>query len=506
MNRIRKPLFAGIALALLSAGALVAQDNPCKPEQKWIDCQTNLFNRIDTLGDSLVEVQKEANNPEKKKESKGAVGDLIGKALVGAATGSEVNLEDFLSSLLTTLDVDGLEDADGGFKFKKNFPVGGGTLAVEMNAKKGELFPELKMKLESDEQKDLIETLDGELEDFDDLSLNVKFSIDRSGDGKKIWWGRKYRSGGVKTGNGDVATKLYELVVDDLEIRKASLADREKTMDEALDELNEALGKWPLEDKTPNAERTVKATPPSILPEINAALEKFAKAEEADFKSFSEALTWARYFAFGKLVANQPQFVLSAGHAWRDELVGRDSWTAGVKYEVGQANVNGLRKQDCWKTPDLDCYKGFIAEQDGALKKNWRVALNGSYTWTDDYDYTSPDGAVTLMLDESEAWDASLSAGRTLRFTKDPDDPDKQLELTRFDLEAAYQDVTGDTEKQGRFVSTATFTQRITDQLSLAVGVIYANRPEYRGEVDEEFSARAGLKVSLKQKDKKKGK
>ena len=33
--------------------------------------------------------------------------------------------------------------------------------------------------------------------------------------------------------------------------------------------------------------------------------------------------------------------------------------------------------------------------------------------------------------------------------------------------------------------------------MAVSVGVVYANRPEYRGEVDEELSARAGLRFKL---------
>ncbi|MEE8526068.1 MAG: hypothetical protein V3T72_19190, partial [Thermoanaerobaculia bacterium] len=140
-------------------------------------------------------------------------------------------------------------------------------------------------------------------------------------------------------------------------------------------------------------------------------------------------------------------------------------------------------------------YQTFLADKSGALKKNWRASLEGSYTWIDDYSYTSPDGAVSLALDEAQAWDVSFSAGRSLRLDKDG------MELTRFDLEASYDDVTGETEKQARFVSTANLTQKINDSMSLAIGVVYASRPEYRGEVDEELSARAGIKISLKSKD-----
>ncbi len=54
--------------------------------------------------------------------------------------------------------------------------------------------------------------------------------------------------------------------------------------------------------------------------------------------------------------------------------------------------------------------------------------------------------------------------------------------------------MTGDPMRQARFVATATFSQRMGKTTLFSVSAVYANRSEYRGEVDEEVSARFGLK------------
>ena len=51
--------------------------------------------------------------------------------------------------------------------------------------------------------------------------------------------------------------------------------------------------------------------------------------------------------------------------------------------------------------------------------------------------------------------------------------------------------------RQDRWVSTLTLSQRVSEEASLAVSLIYANKPEFRGMVDEELSARAGLKFEV---------
>jgi len=78
--------------------------------------------------------------------------------------------------------------------------------------------------------------------------------------------------------------------------------------------------------------------------------------------------------------------------------------------------------------------------------------------------------------------------------------PDAGAGAARIDVEAKYEDVSDDPMRQSRFVATATYSQNLFDGNGLSLSIVYANRPEYRGEVDEEFSARAGLKFKIDKK------
>ena len=472
-NLKKSPLLTTAACTFVLLALPASAQDVCAPDQNWSDCLTGLLNQGNTFKMKATAAQAERSDPVKKAAAEDQSAETVADALVGAATSSEANMEDFISSLLSSLDISGLESSSGGLKFKKNYQVTYGTLAVEGLARKSELFAELETKLEASGEKDLIDDLDDELGDFDDVNVNIVFSVDRYGGDNAIWWGRRFRgSNGKKTPNGVLATQLYD------KIASAPLT-RYKAAEKAF---TNALGT--------NALTLVKDTQPATLrADLQAKAKAVADAAQADIEGLSTALKTERYFSFSKLVANQPQFILTAGYNARDELVGRDSWSASVKYELGRANVNGLRRACSELT--LECYSDFLDQQKTALTKNWRVSFEGTYSQMQTYDYTSPDGMVSLKLDEAQNWNVMLSAGRTLRLT------DEGLELTRFDLEAAYEDVSGDTQKQARFVSTATFTQRISDTMSVAAGVVYANRPEYLGQVDEELSARAGLKLKL---------
>ena len=51
--------------------------------------------------------------------------------------------------------------------------------------------------------------------------------------------------------------------------------------------------------------------------------------------------------------------------------------------------------------------------------------------------------------------------------------------------------------KQERLVASLTYTQRINDQFSLPIGVVWANKGEFLGDVDKKVSVNFGLKFRL---------
>ncbi len=501
-----------LILLLVGANVAGAQDPCADTTGTWFNCLIHMTNQADDAEiDKRIKIKVEEAAADEMSAASERQKFGVWQALAGAATSSEVNLEDFLSSLLTNLDLDGLENGDDGLRFKKNVQLTYGTLAVAVQAKQLELFPEIKMKLDELDQGDTEKDLEEEISNLDSVDVSIAFSLDRFGKDKAIWWGRRYRTtSGAPTGYAKVGGTVFEMITEDAATSAA--ASTRKEMKQALGDLEIAIKRaernfqkaeeqrakedGPKNQKPVEVEGNellIGTTPEADAKAIRASIDRFVAAAVVDFKDFNENLKEKRYYAFSDLVANQPQFVLEGNYSFRDELVGRNSWGASVKYEVGQANVNGLRRFCKTRGLDLACYQDFLKEQDKALKKNWRTSFQGTYSWSDDYNYMSPEETVSVSLDSSQSWDLSLSAGRSLQLDDD------NHEVNRIDLEAKYEDVTGDTMKQARFVSTLNFTQRLNKEgLSFSAGLVYANRPEYRGEVDEELSARAGLKFALK--------
>jgi hypothetical protein len=51
--------------------------------------------------------------------------------------------------------------------------------------------------------------------------------------------------------------------------------------------------------------------------------------------------------------------------------------------------------------------------------------------------------------------------------------------------------------RQSRLTATATLSQKMSDKSIFSIGVAWAEKPEYLGEVDEELSANLGLRWSF---------
>src|SRR5688572_30831251 len=200
------------------------------------------------------------------------------------------------------------------------------------------------------------------------------------------------------------------------------------------------------------------------------------------------------------LIDNQPQFTFTLEFESRDEAVGPDEAKATLAYEFGGRNVNSFRhyaKHDCGDKVDGDplasqvaCLAQYLATKE-TIAESFRVKIAAEYSKIQRYEFALADTAFSYTEKPVEHLSFSVAASRQIgkEGSAGP--------RPRFDLKASYEDFSDDPVRQDRGVATATFSYPVSPGFFLTLGAVYATKPEFRGEVDEEISARLGLTYKL---------
>lgn len=231
-----------------------------------------------------------------------------------------------------------------------------------------------------------------------------------------------------------------------------------------------------------------KITDPERKRQFREAVEQAAVAEANRLSSVFKTLNSASFFKIADLVANQPQLVVKAMRTVRDEFVGPEETTLKVSYEQGFVNMNGLRRALAACKPEAitTCYTSYLTGRRAQLAKA-QNRLTFSLDWTQRQDYRPTVDGVSLDRPGKDRRTAVATFGRNLRV-------DVNGEFTsRFDLTTSWEDWSDDPLHQDRGLASLSFTQKVTTDMSLVLGAVWASKPQFRGQVDKEVSARFGL-------------
>lgn len=229
-------------------------------------------------------------------------------------------------------------------------------------------------------------------------------------------------------------------------------------------------------------------TDPDRQQEARETVERAAVAEADRLGSLHQILTRSGFFTIADLVANQPQLVFKAMQTARDELTGPEETTLKFSYEHGFVNMNSLRGKLARCKPEelTDCFTSYLTDRRAQIA-NAQNRLTFSVDWTRQKDYDPTVDGVSLDLDGKERLTIIGTYGRNLRV-------DVNGKYTsRFDLTGSWEDWSDDPLHQDRGIANLSFTQKVTSDMSLVLGAVWASKPQFRGEVDEEVSARFGL-------------
>lgn len=196
------------------------------------------------------------------------------------------------------------------------------------------------------------------------------------------------------------------------------------------------------------------------------------------------------------LIEGEPTWALDIAYRDKTAVTGPSTTTARLQFEMGERSFASWKRwskrQD--RALDVPSFAEYVRKVRPATGGRASIRFLAEYSESEPYRFALPEDDLVVERPGARVFAAALAVGRRV----------SEKQRTRFDLEAKYEDASGDPERNDRLVSTLSWTQKLSDQLAtlaggsnLVVALVYASRPEYRGEVDDELSLRAGLKWSI---------
>lgn len=385
---------------------------------------------------------------------------------VASLPGASPAFEDFLARLKIGVSAEGIDEMQALAFDLTDFlrlPIKSGY-KLQATAEAPTLFEALSKKLSAEDR----EKRNSELGNFDDLLVTLSYSPSTTRLGKNI-------------GASEILiAALLEKFIEKNKNLQAAATEAKNQREALMKRLPEEFfgdEEGLIFDKLPETRRM----------QAREAVEQAAVSEAYRLAALSKGLYQGEFFKVGELVANQPQLVVKATRSVRDELVGPEETTLKVSYEMGFINMNSLRRSlDKCSADAATCFTSYLTTHRAALAKDG-YRLTFSLDWTKREDYRLSIDSVNLDVPGRDRWCASTTYGRNLRV-------DENGKFTsRVDLTASWQDWSDDPMYQDRALANLSLTQKVNDDFSLVLGAVWASKPEFRGQVDKEVSARFGL-------------
>ncbi|HWN41326.1 MAG TPA: hypothetical protein VNW71_03855 [Thermoanaerobaculia bacterium] len=263
--------------------------------------------------------------------------------------------------------------------------------------------------------------------------------------------------------------------------------------------LAEKLPTWMAVNPDLQAMTPLNTLEDGLRAQVKSDIDSFADQAAREVEALHQSLENNRFYALGMLVANDPQVSFDGFYRLREGAAGPNEWGGTARYEYGLVSYAqylrwaGRAGRGGKSVETLNTYLARPSVQHW-FKRQPRVAALLEVSRIDPFTLDRPEDGLSMKLDSIRRLTGKLTYGQVL--ASNPG--------SKFDFEARYDDFSDDLTKKNRFVATATWTQKLTDRLAQAAGgtqlvvsAIWANKPEFRGEVDRGFGMRAGLKWAL---------
>jgi hypothetical protein len=226
---------------------------------------------------------------------------------------------------------------------------------------------------------------------------------------------------------------------------------------------------------------------------LGKTLEDLRAEIPAANKKLQELLDHNGFTRLVDLIEGNPRLVINGTLHQRTGAAGPDTKSIDVTFQMGRVSYWGARRAagGDLSAESVRTYFDNHPHVEGAAPLFSVVA---SYTKTDAFLVPITGADEPFSLDAGHKLSIKGTAGGYFGGGRD-----RKLELT-----ATYDDVSNNKNLHDRFVANLTWVETLNGALAQAVGgsefvatLVWANKPEFRGEVDEDFGLRAGLKWSL---------
>jgi hypothetical protein len=440
----------------------------------------------DTRASCLSKMQALANAQEQGQEAAGKqilAAKNTGEGAIGAS-GTQSATNDFLPLLRAILDTQGLEQDDGKIGLEWSNPLG--LPAAHQNKLTAVLA-------RSNVHQPLSDALRAA-----SLGDEVGALQDRIHEGDDITFGFSYSPASQRRGRDpDLHEDLYSAV-----LHAANQPDESVALTRAQRvaiERDLGLPRQSAESAETFAQLFAR---PEVAgrPDVELKKAEYIQAVESEFRAQFGALAGLQqrleqrgFYGMLDLINNQPQLSVTANYRVRDDAVGPDEFNATVSYEVGWYNVNTFRNAARNCDDEAKCLSGYLSRPEvvAGVKQSPRLSFSAEYSKRKRLQFALGGSAFTFVEQPQERLKVSANyarylGGETAMHTR-----------ARVDASLGYEDFSDDPLRQNRGVATATLTYPIAAGFYLSLGAVYATKPEFRGEVDSELTARAGFTYKL---------
>jgi hypothetical protein len=201
-----------------------------------------------------------------------------------------------------------------------------------------------------------------------------------------------------------------------------------------------------------------------------------------------------------RLIDNQPQVSFSIDYRARGDSVGPDAVAATLAWEFGGKNLNSFRKYATESCPlrvpgqeeasQVACLPTYLQQAESA-QESLRFKLAARFSELQRFSFSLASSAFSFSQAAVKQLELSTTVSRQLGGVggKSP--------RPRVDAKLSYEDFSDDPARQDRGLATVTFSFPTSRGFFVTLGAVYATKPEFRGDVDEELSARFGFTYKL---------